>query len=87
MRRNCLMREQSPPSSWSRLYRPTQPVASHTTSLRDFRILQRSVIFSSLGKGFDYKNTHTAREQMVLAPVLVRCTVAKALPWVNVSVT
>lgn len=24
---------------------------------------------------------------MVLAPVLVRCTVAKALPWVNVSVT
>ena len=36
---------------------------------------------------FNTTNTHTAREQMVLAPVLVRCTVAKALPWVNVSVT
>ena len=39
------------------------------------------------GELFIKKNTHTAREQMVLAPVLVRCTVAKALPWVNVSVT
>ena len=66
-RENCLMREQSPPSPWSRLYSPRHPDPSQTTSLSDFRI--------------------TARAQMFLVAALARWTVAKARPWLSVSVT
>ena len=34
-----------------------------------------------------FQGTHTAREQIVLVPVVGRWTVANALPWVSVSVT
>ena len=86
IRKNCLIREQSPPSSWSKLYSPRHPVPSQTTRRKLFLILE-SVSICSFRFFYKMCITYTAREQIVLVPVLGRCTDANALPCDSVSVT
>ena len=63
--------------------RHTPPAAGFYVSCRRKYLVRKQKYFKVS------KNilTYTAREQIVLVPVLARWTVAKARPWVSVSVT
>ena len=64
-------------------FRHTPPAAGFYVSCRRKYLVRKQKNFKVS------KNilTYTAREQIVLVPVLARWTVAKARPWVSVSVT